>query len=154
MHFWDRFLGIKPPPVRADATGGAEITLPMELRGGGRFDFEIVGESRRQASLERAAGGRRPEGLRIVVIARLVLEDENPADGNAVRVEIGGEHVGYLAREKAVDYRARLAQLGQPRGPFTCRAQIVCPPDRGDGILLSFGVWLDLDLRRIRRRKR
>ncbi|MHB8994572.1 MAG: hypothetical protein ACYC63_04905 [Armatimonadota bacterium] len=43
------------------------------------------------------------------VVARLVLDDDNPHDGNAVRIEVAtnlhAEHIGFLAAELCQQYR-------------------------------------------------
>jgi hypothetical protein len=72
----------------------------------GRFAFDIVGESKYQDNLWCVAQTAHPEhGARVIEPAYLVLENENPYDSNAVRVDIMSLTVGYLSREKALWYR-------------------------------------------------
>lgn len=104
-------------------------------RGSGNFDVEVVGESHYQDALLRVAGSGE---VRHPCEARLVLEDGNPYDSQAVRVEIGGRTVGYLSRVDARRYRARVTDKGLD---VSCSAVIV-----GGGKGRSLGVWLDLPL--------
>ena len=54
----------------------------------------IVGEQNYQAALKIVAGGRGDQGTRIrYAIACLVREPNNPQDGDAVRIDIGGRAV-------------------------------------------------------------
>jgi hypothetical protein len=69
----------------APAFVGAKVEME-ELR---PFVFEIVGESNYQKNLSRIAETAHPDhGARVVEAAYLVLEDENPYDSNAVRVDM------------------------------------------------------------------
>lgn len=114
------------------------------LEGPGLFGTAIVGESHYQAVLEYICGGRTDDGADEVVIARLVLEDENPYDTQAVRVEIEGHTVGYLSRSDARLYRERLTVAGQPRIIGQCTARIRGGWDRGPEDRGLFGVYLDI----------
>lgn len=115
------------------------------IAGDGTYEQEIVGESHYQDALERLAGGRSERGAHVEVRAELVLEDDNPYDGQAVAVMIGGEIVGHLDRGMARAVRAKLAAAGAPRDwPIHCAAVIVggWSRDRGTNVG-SFGVKLD-----------
>jgi len=94
--------------------------------------------------LARICGGRDEESARKQVKAVLVLEDENPHDSKAVRVDIDGETVGYLPRREARQYRLRLKEAGYPELRGRCDAIIVGGWDRGGGDRGHFGVKLDL----------
>lgn len=109
----------------------------------GGFDVEVVGEASYQEALERLCGGRTDEGADLECVATLRAEPSNPYDPDAIRVEIDGEHVGYLNRHAAKAFRPvadRLARQGQVG---TCRARIVGGWDREDD-RGHFGVRLDL----------
>lgn len=54
---------------------------------------EIVGESHYQDALSAIAGGKTHDGHQLPVHARLIPEDGNPFDPNAVRIEIQGKKV-------------------------------------------------------------
>jgi hypothetical protein len=111
------------------------------LDGSGSYDLAIVGESHYQQHLERLVGRRHPEGVQIECEAELYLEPNNPYDPNAVRVDIGGQAVGYLARELAPQMRALLGRSGLgPGARVGVRAVIV-----GGRTGQSYGVWLDVD---------
>ena len=78
------------------------------------FDDEIVravGVSHYQDALRRSAGAEGPVSIRRDVEAALVPEPENPHDPNAVRVEVDGELVGYLARDDALRYGPAVRRL-------------------------------------------
>jgi hypothetical protein len=99
------------------------------LEGPGDYFIQVVGESSYQDALEGVCGGRTEDGADEFVEAVLILEDTNPNDHNAVRVDINGCTVGYLTRDFAVQYRRRLIEAGYPSLIGTCRAHI-----RGVGI--------------------
>jgi|CXWL01.1.fsa_nt_gi hypothetical protein len=121
--------------------------MEIELQGPGDFAVDVVGESRRQDALtaivqHHGRGGR--SGRTLIVDALLILDDENPHDANAVRVEIDGALVGYLNRENARRYRADLVAAGTPSVTVRCRARIVGGFETSSGDRASFGVRLDL----------
>lgn len=118
----------EPPTQRRRGTSSANLPGP------GDFAFEIVGESNYQPALRRIAG--RGE-VRHECVATVIMEDSNPHDDKAVRVDIDGETVGYFARQAARSYRKQMAAHG--RIEATCNAVIV-----GGGKGRSLGVWLDL----------
>ena len=114
------------------------------LSGPGDYFIQVVGESSYQDALERICGGRTEDGANEFVDAFLILEDTNPNDRNAVRVDIGGMTVGYLTPHFAIQYRHRLVEAGYPRLVGSCRAHIRGGWQRGDQDRGHFGVWLDL----------
>lgn len=116
----------------------------LRLNGTGDFSLEIVGESHYQAALERLCGGRTENGHQLAVEAILYHEDNNQYDDNAVRVEIKGVIVGYLDREAARSFRARLADAGYAGFTLACPAMIVGGWDKGEGDQGYFGVKLDV----------
>lgn len=137
MGFFSRLFGANPN-AKPKVTG-------VRLAGTGLFDFEIVGEARRQRELESITGGRTEDGCEHVCVATLWREPTNPADKNAVRIEIDKSHVGYLRRENAADYCQRMRALGYGDEIVgACAALIVGGWDRGDGDRGNFGVKLDL----------
>jgi len=119
---------------------GAELALL-----GGHEDLEVVGESFRQDSLWRLAGGRRGEHVRQEVIAVLVAEDDNPHDRDAVAVWVDGLKVGYLSREDARRYRpGLLEQQRVQRRPIALAGVIAGGGMRSDGPGM-LGVFLRHD---------
>ncbi len=121
-------------------TGDFDVSLP----GPGTFAIEAVGESHYQDALERICGGRTEDGASEIVEALLILEDENPYDDKAVRVDIEGRTVGYLSRDSARQYRRRLTEGGLGGATAKCMAKIVGGWDRGENDKGHFGVRLDL----------
>jgi hypothetical protein len=116
------------------------------LNGNGSFSLDVIGESHYQRALEHVCGGRTEASQDRVVTAVLILEDDNPYDSQAVCVTIDEWTVGYLPRQKARVFRARLRREGIRGDEFECRANIRGGWDRGDGDRGFFGVWLDVCL--------
>lgn len=98
------------------------------VRGHGEYGQEVVGESNYQPALRAIQASKDKPFHR----ARLVPEDTNPHDNLAVRVDVAGHTVGYLARADARRWR-------KTGGPKTCDAYIA---DAGAG--MNLGVWLRL----------
>ncbi len=103
MGFLRRLLGggAKPTPLRPGDR--------LLLEGPDAFALPVVGESHYQDALEQICGPRTDEGEDRRVEAQLILEDENPHDSMAVRVDINGITVGYLSRDHARTYRRGLS---------------------------------------------
>jgi hypothetical protein len=80
------------------------------------------------------------------ITATLILENDNKYDmGNAVRVDVDGLTVGYLAKEDARKYRKELNRIGLTDELCTCRASAY--GKREDfGRMMKFGIWLSIDL--------
>lgn len=117
----------------------------------GDYPLALVGEGSYQNEIKSVLGyednesSRKEDGF----TAELIFEDENPHDrGNAIRVDIDHETVGYLSREDAKKYRNGLAKHGLKNVSATCYAAISGRYNNDiDDIL--FGVWLDLDIDRL-----
>lgn len=123
---------------------GQKKKVIASLPGPGEFAIDVVGESKYQDALEAICGGRKSESQSKDAVATLVHEDTNPYDNKAVRVDIDGKTVGYLGRESARQYRAKLQKAGYPGITATCAALIVGGWDNGKGSRGHFGVKLDL----------
>jgi hypothetical protein len=106
--------------------------------------FEVVGESHRQAVLERLCAPRTEKEANVPCRATLVLERENPVDADAVRVEINGELVGYLSRKAAQDFQPIARVLASQDRPLVCDATIVGGWKRSAADWGYYGVVLDL----------
>jgi hypothetical protein len=95
-----------------------------------------------QKALKALAGPKCEDGVEHVehyCKATLVLENNNPHDDKAVRVDIDGRTVGYLSRDMAREYRRKVAS-----GSMTVQALIVGGWNRGGGDTGHYGVKLDL----------
>jgi len=73
----------------------------------------VVGVSHYQPALLAAAGAQPGEQVRHETRATLAPEPDNPHDPGAVAVQIGGETVGYLARDEHPRWRDILETLAQ-----------------------------------------
>lgn len=118
--------------------------MDLEITGPGQFAVDVVGVSRRQDVLAAIVERRGRSGRTVNTDATLILENTNPHDVNAVRVEIDGALIGYLSRDNARRYRADLAAAGQPQATVRCKARIVGGFETSDGERAHFGVRLDL----------
>lgn len=108
------------------------------------FEMEVTGESHHQRALKALAGDHGDEAARQEVVATLVPDDANPYDINAVRVEIGGQLVGYVPREDAPVYRERLKECAGAVVAATCGAIVMGGFIGRDGDRASYGVRLDI----------
>ena len=107
----------------------------------GAFAVPVVGESHHQTDIEGICGGRTEAGVEHPCEALLIPEHDNRYDSHAVRVEIDGLKVGYLARPDAKDFRHKYGS-----SPMSCAAVVRGGWDRGGDDQGHFGVYLDLRL--------
>lgn len=132
--------------TRKYGRGSKYDTAVGSIEGPGRFDFDIVGESNYQPALKRIAGPKTEDSKRHPCVATLVLEDENPHDSMAVRVDIDGETVGYMDRRMARQYRKELTRQGIKGHRLRAQALIVGGWKRGGDDQGHYGVKLDLPM--------
>ncbi len=97
-----------------------------------------------QPTLEAICGPRVPRGVNRFETAWLYLEDKNPHDKNAIRVQIRGKQAGYLHHEDAMLYRQYLTASGKPGAIGQCQAVIRGGWLSSDGRKGPYEVWLDL----------
>jgi len=116
------------------------------LSGAAKFEIESTGEEHYQAALEAICGPRIRTGVNRYETASLKLEDKNPQDQNAVRVEILGKQIGYLSPKAAILYRQLLIARGMPKGIGQCAAVIRGGWVSSDGRKGPYYVWLDLPI--------
>ncbi len=112
-----------------------------QIRGDGMFAVKVVGESYHESSLRDVFGPVTLELKEIERGATLVLENTNPHDPNAVRVEVEGRHVGHLSRDDAVIFRKRYAPAGVDGTSFRCDAMLIGGRARNG---VRIGVELDI----------
>lgn len=117
---------------QADAGHGVSATMTYTTAHSGFV--AVVGESHYQDALRALTRRQPPDG---VFTARLVPEPDNPYDANAVAVcaDGDGSKVGYLSREVAKSYQARLARLA---APVTCPARLTGMDAAMLGVVLDF----------------
>ena len=135
------FTNLFSSKVPERQSGKQEVVV---LMGGLKFELEIIEEERYQAALEAICGPRVARGVNRFETARLISEDKNPRDKNAVRVEIRGKQVGYLSPDAAILYRQQLASRGMPKANGQCQAVIRGGWVSSDGRKGAYEVWLDL----------
>ncbi|WP_273151165.1 hypothetical protein [Methylophaga thiooxydans] len=114
------------------------------LPGPESYEFDIVGESNYQDALEEICGGKSEESSEHYTEAILYLENDNPYDKQAVRVDIDGHIVGYLSRANTRAYRKQLKQMGHENLICSCKAVIVGGWRRSKSDEGNVGVKLDL----------
>lgn len=142
MGLLDKLFGSSAPTQRSGSISRSAVKY-LDLRGDGRYHVDVVGESRYLESFERTFGRRTADGIDEECDAELVLEDDNPVDDQAVRVEIKGSTIGYLSREHARTYRTWLGVRADAQPRARCRALVRGGWDRGAGDTGNYGVSLD-----------
>jgi hypothetical protein len=149
MRLWDRLAGrsatptlLRPSGVHVPATWAQRPTIAP----GG--EQHVAGESNYQTALERAAGGRTPDGCAVTLVtAELIREARNRYDRNAVRVDIAGQVVGYLPRTDAPSYHQLVKTLWEQGLAATCWARLTGGWDRGRYDQGNIGIVLDINPR-------
>src|SRR3712207_823595 len=102
----------------------------LRLASDDSFPLACVGESHYQTALEAVCGPRGEEGVDVEVEACVLLENTNPYDPQAVRVDVDGRTVGYLSRPDARAYRRALESIGVTEA-LACRGRVRGGWDRG-----------------------
>jgi hypothetical protein len=90
------------PPARGQVPTPDDWITSEDWLGSWPPPFDVVrGEHYRGEALLRLVGSDGGEPAVVPVELRLIREPENSYDANALRVETGGAHVGYIAKELA-----------------------------------------------------
>lgn len=111
------------------------------------YPLEVKGESHYKENIKSICGRYGRDGYHSDDHAAfLILEDDNPEDNNAVRIEIEDRKVGYLSRENAKIYRQKLTGLNLTNIIGACPASIGGGFKKRDGSEADFGIRLDLDM--------
>ncbi len=112
---------------------------------GGFYGQEVVGESHYAKALHQLMRGQPApdDGQRVTAV--LAPDPDNRFDRNAVRVLIGGLHVGHLPKEVSPDWLDALEDAGCPGETAQVPAKIYSGRDDRPGAPLRYGVWLDMD---------
>lgn len=138
MGFMDRIFGRYGSQEAVDAV--LEKRGPRDRKADPRpwdnqTSTSIVGESRHQPALAEFCKRKGDDEVRIEgAAADMVCEPENAYDNHAVRIELGGQKVGYLARGSARRYHRRVAKLG---GRITVPAFVGCRKGGKIGVRLN-----------------
>lgn len=145
------FIGVIFGLFKLKAYWKKQVTQSPQLKlynlpSDGSFSLEIVGEYSYQEALLLICGRKTKNGVNKKTIAYLTLEDTNAYDKNAVRIDVEGKQVGYLAKAVALKYRDYLKQHQLFNIIGTCPAVVKGGWDRGNGDTGHFGVWLDFTL--------
>jgi hypothetical protein len=136
---WKLFGG-GSKPAKAQAAGPVAFDWPPL----DEYEASVVGEGSYQRALAALAGSHGDEAANARHMALLVPESGNPHDDKAVRVEIGGETVGYLSREDARTFRRRLSAKKLGAAATRCGALVMGGFVGRNGQRASYGVQLDI----------
>lgn len=133
-----------PHPAAGSYTPVPEGEPVRHWSDNGRFNLEVVGESRYRDTV-RALAGEHGDGKADARHRALLLpDDDNPYEGKAVAVFLSGEIVGYLAPKDALAFRA-LLKREELDGKLTSCDAAVRGGGSWEGKQLAYSVWLDLD---------
>lgn len=110
----------------------------------GRFQTEVVAESRYQATIRQLAGEHGEQSAHARHTAILVPDDMNAYEATAVAIFVSGQMVGYLAPKEAAAFRRLLAQQELSGQPTSCDA-LIRGGGRWEGKRLSYSVSLDVE---------
>jgi hypothetical protein len=108
-----------------------------------RIELNVVGESHRQDALAAIAGPKEYDGKDMRVGVTLRCEPSNPHDRNAIRVEVMGQHVAFIAKEQAAKLSPPIRQ--HCGGAMEAGGLIVGGWQRGGGDEGYYGirVWIN-----------
>lgn len=137
-----RLLTRRAPASDQAGTVAAPGGVIAKIRGNGRFEVDVVGESFYAENFETLARRHKPTDNEDESFgdAVLTLDDHNPHDAQAVAVFIEGLQVGHLSRDMARDFRAALKRDGlQQHRQFAVAARLYWGGDER-----HFSVTLDL----------
>ena len=143
--------GPKAAPAPAGKPAGGSYTpLPQgepvrHWTDGGRFQLEVLGESRYSDTIRELAGPHGDTPANTHHKALLLPDDNNPYEDKAVAVFLSNRMVGYLAPQDAQAFRTMLARQEIP-GQLTSADAVIRGGHRYEGKRLSYAVLLDINL--------
>jgi hypothetical protein len=109
------------------------------------LQVRVAGTSYYQAAIAAVVGAPRPGGYDQRMQAALVPDPSNAYDSNAVRVIIGGRHVGFMPRDRTAFIGPRIVALTAVHGePVKVPCRVVGGWTKSDGGSGSFGINLGL----------
>ncbi|WP_028102146.1 hypothetical protein [Pseudoduganella violaceinigra] len=146
---------LKGGPKMADApvgkpAGGSYTPLPQgepvhHWTDEGRFQLEVLGESRYSDTIRELAGEHGDGAADTRLKALLLADDNNPYEDKAVAVFLNSEMVGYLAPKDAMAFRTMLARQAIP-GQLTSTDAVIRGGQLYQGKRLSYTVLLDVNV--------
>lgn len=114
------------------------------LKRGGYFYTKVSGVSFYQDALKNIYESNIYANDSMIFDAELILENNNPYDAFAVRVEIGDKTVGHLSKTNALIYRENLQKSKLTKYRIKCPARVFkYNPNSGDSEI-CFSLALDL----------
>ncbi|WP_426319486.1 hypothetical protein [Pseudoduganella sp. R-43] len=138
-----------PAPTGKPA-GGSYTPLPQgepvhHWSDEGRFQLEVLGESRYSDAIRALAGEHGEAAADARHKALLLADDNNPYEDKAVAVFLNSEMVGYLAPKDAVAFRAMLARQ-EIGGQLTSTDAVIRGGQMYEGKRLAYTVLLDVNV--------
>jgi len=109
----------------------------------GRFQLEVLGESRYSDTIRELAGEHGDAAADTRLKALLLADDNNPYEDKAVAVFLNNEMVGYLAPKDAQAFRIMLARQ-EITGQLTSTDAVIRGGQMYEGKRLSYTVLLDV----------
>ncbi|TWI65183.1 hypothetical protein IP91_02590 [Pseudoduganella lurida] len=132
----------RSPKQKVPAAPRAHIAAHHWENNGYR-EVEVVGESNYQPHLKRLVGTPDENGVAVACKAFLIPEPANQYDRNAIRVDIDGGTVGYLAKANAALFHQRLKDHGVAGATTSCPA-VIFGGKKMDRVRTPYGVWLEM----------
>jgi len=128
--------------------GGSYTPLPQgepvhHWTDDGRFQLEVLGESRYSDTIRELAGEHGDAAADARHKALLLADDNNPYEDKAVAVFLNNEMVGYLAPKDALAFRTMLARQ-EITGQLTSTDAVIRGGQLYEGKRLSYTVLLDI----------
>jgi len=138
-----------PTPTGKPA-GGSYTPLPQgepvhHWTDEGRFQLEVLGESRYSDTIRALAGEHGEAAANVHLKALLLADDNNPYEDKAVAVFLNNEMVGYLAPKDAVAFRTMLARQ-EITGQLTSTDAVIRGGQVFEGKRLAYTVLLDVNV--------
>ncbi len=138
------------PAPAGKPVGGSYTPLPQgepvhHWADEGRFQLEVLGESRYSDTIRSLAGEHGEAAANVHHKALLLADDNNPYEDKAVAVFLNSEMVGYLAPKDAASFRTMLARQ-EITGQLTSTDAVIRGGQLYDGKRLAYAVWLDVNL--------
>jgi hypothetical protein len=143
--------GAKETPAPAGKPAGGSYTpLPQgepvhHWTDEGRFQLEVLGESRYSDTIRALAGAHGDASADSRHKALLLADDNNPYEDKAVAVFLNKEMVGYLAPKDAVAFRIMLARH-EINGQLTSTDAVIRGGQLFEGKRLAYTVLLDINV--------